>query len=366
MSAYLSALRAEQFIDADEHAALAPTGVQSAEELYALTLHFPALLAQALPQGHLAKISALAAQRTSLSFRNAAVARLNAPVPFAKGARHPPNAPYPPGARVAFKAAATAGTVKPPPRIDHHSAWRSAGWTVRDQGERGTCVAHAIAAAKEALAFDAATATPAALDESEQFLFWGAKQFDPSHADGTLHGYALQSLRQHGVCEESGWPYVPRPLAGGTVHQGPPPAPALSAAASRLHAGGGVAAPANAIELYRRLRKGAVTIGVPVFADPANPLKDNWNVGGLMEYGRVMDPPPLSVVIGGHAVCVLGFEPDEQELSGHGWFILRNSWGTSDWGSRLPVAGYRAPEPGYGQISWAYVDSYLWEMCWLA
>jgi Papain family cysteine protease len=359
---YLKELRAHALLTEEEYESLASTGAQSAEELYALTLHFPDLLADELPGSNLAKISALAAQRTTLAFRNAALARSASPLVFSKGARQPPNVPYPIGAQAASSGTAVGASSPPAPPapIDHHSALRSSGWPVRDQGQRGTCVAHAMAACKEALAVSAGAPS----DQSEQFLFWGAKQLDPSAADGTLHGYALAALHSYGLCGESLWPYVSMPSPA-SVHQGPPPSPAIAAARSALHVGGGVTSPSNAQALYQALLRGPVAIGVPVFADPANPAKDNWNIGGMMEYGRIMEPPRRSVVVGGHAVCVLGFAPDAREPAGQGWFIIRNSWGTSSWGSWLPHGTYWGPEPGYGQISWSYVDSYLWELCWL-
>lgn len=192
-------------------------------------------------------------------------------------------------------------------------------------------------------------------------MFWGAKQFDPTSTDGTNHPFALRALQSLGLCDESAWTYNPAPAA--TVHQGPPPGPALSAAASNLHIGGSVAAPAKAAALYKTLQRAPAAIGVPVFADPLAPTHDNWNVGGLMEYGRVLDPQPRSIVVGGHAVCVVGFEPDINEPAGRGWFVIRNSWGINIWGSKLPASAYHGPAPGYGQISWAYVDSYWWELC---
>ena len=59
-------------------------------------------------------------------------------------------------------------------------------------------------------------------------------------------------------------------------------------------------------------------------------------------------------------MCVTGFEPDNLEPTG-GYFIVRNSWGTS-WASGAPAAGSSyAPEPGYGEVSATYVDAYCWE-----
>jgi hypothetical protein len=66
-------------------------------------------------------------------------------------------------------------------------------------------------------------------------------------------------------------------------------------------------------------------------------------------------------VVGGHAVCVVGFEPDPEEPMG-GYFIARNSWGTL-WASLAPSPGdSHSPAAGYGEISASYVDAYLWEL----
>jgi len=108
--------------------------------------------------------------------------------------------------------------------------------------------------------------------------------------------------------------------------------------------------------------KRPLAISLPVFADPLDTTgRDNWNTPIALQYGRVIDPPPTSIVIGGHAVCVVGFVPDQGEQTG-GYFIFRNSWGRS-WAQAVPSAQYSSPEPGYGDISATYVDKYLWEMC---
>lgn len=370
MSAYLRGLLDEGLIEHREYQALAPMAPQSPDELYALTVHFHRLVAAVLPEGRLPRISALAARQTSQALRRTALEGVRHPLHFAKGASQPPQVPYPLGSQVSPStpgpggaAAGSSPTPAAPPLapIDHHTPLRAAGWPARDQGQRGTCVAHAMAALKEAQAPAAGATSPG--DRSEQFLFWAAKQFDPSPADGTLHGHALNGLRQLGLCDEGDWPYVPTPQSG-SVHQGPPPTLALGAAGAALHAGGGVATASNAMALYQQLLQAPVAIGVPVFADPQNQLLDNWNVAPMAAVGRVAEPPPLSVVVGGHSVCVVGFEPDSGEPAGRGWFVIRNSWGTA-FGANLPQGGCWGPEPGYGQISWSYVDNYLWEMCWL-
>ena len=102
-------------------------------------------------------------------------------------------------------------------------------------------------------------------------------------------------------------------------------------------------------------------MSVPVFADPRAPGgRDNWNTP-LSVFGVVMDPVATAVVIGGHAVCLVGFAPDPAERMG-GYFILRNSWGRG-WAASAPSEGRHAPEPGHGQISASYLEAYCWEYC---
>jgi hypothetical protein len=99
---------------------------------------------------------------------------------------------------------------------------------------------------------------------------------------------------------------------------------------------------------------------VPVFADPDDHASTNWNSDDGTEYGYVYDPPPTSVAVDGHAVCLTGFVGDPTEVLG-GFFIFRNSWGTSAWAASAPTPGYATPEPGYGMISASYVDRWAWE-----
>ena len=87
----------------------------------------------------------------------------------------------------------------------------------------------------------------------------------------------------------------------------------------------------------------------------------NWETEDAWRYGDIVDPPKGALSARyGHAVCIVGFEPDPDEEHG-GYFIFRNSWG-DDWAFDLPAPGYFAPQKGYGQISASYVEKYLWEL----
>ena len=99
---------------------------------------------------------------------------------------------------------------------------------IRDQGSRGTCVAHAALAAFEQFL----VSKKKAQDLSEQFLYWNCKRSDGAPwAAGTWLGIAMPLLQRDGCCIEPTWSYNPLPIAG-SEGQGPPPGGALLQALS--------------------------------------------------------------------------------------------------------------------------------------
>lgn len=214
---------------------------------------------------------------------------------------------------------------------------------IRNQGERGTCVAFAGCALLEC----ALNADGQANDHSEQFLYWMAKQHDgiPNDA-GTYLEVAVPLMVQYGVCLESDWVYNPQPIPG-NESQGPPPAGA-EAAALRYKADAfeqmNNRSPAAIRESLDAGR--AVAVSVPVY--------DNWYSNpSTRTVGTIPMPLPNSVLRGGHAMCAIGYDYDD-DFTGGGYFILRNSWGEG-WASMSPIA------PGYGAIPFAYIENYGWE-----
>ncbi|HJU39208.1 MAG TPA: C1 family peptidase, partial [Tahibacter sp.] len=171
-------------------------------------------------------------------------------------------------------------------------------------------------------------------------------------------------LADRGICLESEWPYDPVPIAGNPA-QGDAINPSLTARFSaglrrikRHHYAVG-ARRGNAASILALLRQGRpVAVSVPVFHD-AIIGRDNWNMPGGEKFGAVANPPPSSVVNGGHAVLIVGYVPNSLDPLG-GMFIFRNSWSTS-WGYELPSPGQAAPRPGYGEMPASYIDAHLWE-----
>ncbi len=82
---------------------------------------------------------------------------------------------------------------------------------VRDQGQRGTCVAFAVTAAHEVAR---AAGTQVSEDLSEEALYWGCKIIDGNWKSGTSFGSAAAAIGATGQPLEAIWPYQPRRAAG--------------------------------------------------------------------------------------------------------------------------------------------------------
>jgi hypothetical protein len=367
---FVDTLAQDAKLTAAETMILRSVGVRSFQDLHSLVQYFPSIQKAGV---RLPLLSNLAAQRAGAAFTSAAsrIMVAHRRQILARGATYPPGAHWAPGASVPIPTPGLPGAappVIPPPggAID----LRVAPWPVRNQGARGTCVAFASTACAELRNYLLSPVGPAHL--SEQFQYWAIKTTtgDPHpNQDGSFLEFARDALAAQGICEDPLWSYVQTPIPGNVSQAGGGnPSPAAQAdAAQRVFVGAnyqvfnapgtGAAAVLNALQQGR-----PVAITLPVFTDPAvaSP-QDNWTTPSGWLYGRVLNPPPTSTVSDGHAVCVVGFEPDVAEPKG-GFFILRNSWDVA-WASGAPSPGNSySPEQGYGDISATYIDDYLWEL----
>jgi hypothetical protein len=110
-----------------------------------------------------------------------------------------------------------------------------------------------------------------------------------------------------------------------------------------------------------------VAISIPEHQEPlAGPdAPSDWWQPLTVASGEVPDPapdaPPPRL---GHAVCILGFQPDPNEALG-GWFIFRNSLGER-WSTDAPVLGDVTPPivpaAGHGAISARHVEEHVYEI----
>jgi Papain family cysteine protease len=329
-----------------EIAVLRSSGVQSFEDIDSLLRNFPSIENAGV---RVPRLSSAVVRQTGAHF-SALAANISKPLTrpvLGFGAAHPKGAQSAPGTRVPIPPA-SAGSAPPPPPPGASAAGkidlRPPNWRVRNQGSRGTCVAFATTACVEH--YIGSPGVPP--DLSEQFLYCTikTKTSDPrKNADGTLLEYARDALSAYGICDESLWPYVGASIAGNISQAGGgnPSAPATAAAASHCYTAGSYqifnASGSGAQAVLNLLQNGQpVAITLPVFTDPAVPNgPDNWGTASGWAYGRVLNPPPTAIATDGHAVCVVGYEPDPTEPTG-GYFVFRNSWDVT-WANQTPSPG---------------------------
>lgn len=212
-------------------------------------------------------------------------------------------------------------------------------FAVRNQGGRGTCVAYTVTAVNE---YRLSKNFDRFVDLSEQHLYFEAKQLDgmPS-AFGTTIGAAARALGTRGQCRESIWPYRDDVFQNTNVH-GSMPANARS---------NGVRFLCNLQQLNPRDVAGiraALASRKPVaIAVPFYPL--SWRTRNIDVTGEIK--MPMGSQNGGHAVCLVGYQ-DDSSSPGGGFFILRNSWGTTSWGKACSYG------MGYGTIPYGYIQQY--------
>jgi C1A family cysteine protease len=211
---------------------------------------------------------------------------------------------------------------------------------VRDQAERGTCVAHASTAAAEHYW----RSQQKVLDLSRQFLYWDCKQHDGDpNAEGTWIGVAMPLLQSEGCCLETTWPYVPTPVPG-NESQDPPPAGAVTDAANYKIPAFYQLSPTSILDIKSELARGrCVAFSIPVF--------NSWFQNDeVTRTGEIVNPIPNEQDVGGHAMCFVGYEDvaDEPDLGG-GKFYLRNSW-DAYWATESVLG-----TPGYGTIPYSYI-----------
>ena len=216
---------------------------------------------------------------------------------------------------------------------------------VRNQANRGTCVAHGLLAAVEHL-----RGTQGAFnDMSEQFLYWNCKQHDGFAGDGTWAGVGAPLLQSDGCCREVTWAYNPNPIPG-NEGQGPPPAAAPAEAPSFTVAFVNILAPTSVDAIKAELARGrAVAFCFPVF--------NSWYQNpAVAASGEITMPLPGEVPAGGHCVCLSGYFDNPLDfLIGGGRFIVRNSW--DPWGT---ISAFGA---GYGTMPYNYVSYFGNEAC---
>jgi C1A family cysteine protease len=218
---------------------------------------------------------------------------------------------------------------------------------VEDQGELGSCTANAAAGLVEYLQLRTHGTYE---DLSRLFLYKVTRTYLGLSGDtGAYLRSTMGALRLFGAPPERFWPYAPERF------EDEPPA-FLYAFAENY----------EALEYYRLDAPGAdpgeVLQSIKRHIAAGLPSMFGFTVYESIrqsDSGDVAFPTPKERVLGGHAVCAVGYDDDavvRHPLTGStttGALILRNSWG-AEWG-----------DEGYGRLPYDYVTSGLAEDFWV-
>lgn len=201
-------------------------------------------------------------------------------------------------------------------RLNRHLDHRALMQPVRNQGQEGTCVGHAVAAV---MGFHqrnrVAPGKDAPDDEilSPRDIYWQARQRAPVNGDGAEVRAALKIAQVSGALTEAVAPYVE-----GQRDWQPPSGPGVDVVGDRAR---------NRARTYRRIRANEVE-SMALAIHQHGPLvytlevDDDFAEGG--KKGSVI--VPRGPKAGWHAVAAIGYDLER------GLLVIQNSWGP-EWGT---------------------------------
>lgn len=194
---------------------------------------------------------------------------------------------------------------------------------VEDQGQLGTCVAHATAAALEFLELMELKAKSGGQEVfpdqtfdpmSRLFLYYNscAIDGDAGQDNGTTNSSMMQAIAKWGICRESLWPYNPLMVSK-------PPLPACYKEGAQHLVLQDYSIDNTVIDQLKQcLVQGYPFIfGISVY--------DSFMSDDVAQSGIVPMPDPSENLQGGHDLCAVGYDDSKSA------FLVRNSWG-ADWG----------------------------------
>lgn len=209
---------------------------------------------------------------------------------------------------------------------------------IKNQGNRGTCVAFSITASNEYYQMKNGRN-----DLSEQHLYYEAKQIDGDNNCGTTIANAIKVISTQGQSREQFWAY--RPTTECNDHGNKP---ILADLDSQFFKAACLELDSHDIEIFKAaiISGGFISFSIPVY--------NSWvNSNEVNRTGRITLPLPDERVIGGHAMTIVGFQNDDN-FPGGGFFLFRNSWGLS-WAKESPYG------QGFGIIPFEYITQHCWE-----
>lgn len=239
-------------------------------------------------------------------------------------------------------------------------------WPLRDQGYTPTCTAYAAIACLELMTSTDNTLPP---HLSAGFMYHHMRE-EVENSSATFPGKALgftrfrdavSVLQTIGYVDVSVWPEQDTTRPPQHVTIGATKYPNVSFKAYRL----GDPRPTGLADLVAKelLDKRPVGAAFPEYHRPGVKGTTNWT--DAFEHGFVTMPRPGDVldVIGGHAVCIVGYTKHDREVVNSvndGYFIFRYSAGENF--ASAPTTG----EPqGYGLLPASLLDHSCWELMFM-
>ena len=181
---------------------------------------------------------------------------------------------------------------------------------VYDQGDLGSCTANALCGL---IGYD----KPGFLG-SRLFLYYNERFLENtvSQDSGATLYDGIQSLKNNGICPETDWPYIVKQFSV---------KPPTKCYQNALKEKALTVKNINTNDLVAM--KTCLSSGFPFVIGIA--VYESFETRQVAATGMVPMPKPKEQCLGGHAVCVVGYDDSKQS------FVVRNSWGTN-WG----IKGY--------------------------
>lgn len=226
-----------------------------------------------------------------------------------------------------------------PPNVNHIAGMEP----IQNQGARGTCVGFGSTALHEYSVFASGHAKTKL---SEEFVYDFCKKIDGQPtACGTWLLDAVKVLTQYGQCLEQLLSYNPTlPCNHNDTITTPIMQNAAQFRSSPTYYSN--SKDVNAMKVALAVRNSNVGFCIPVY--------NSWYRSPAVDRtGQITMPLSGEQSVGGHCMCLVGYQ-NNSAYPGGGYFILRNSWGTT-WGAQ---DAYGA---GYGTIPYAYISGYCTE-----
>jgi C1A family cysteine protease len=255
---------------------------------------------------------------------------------------------------------------------------------VKSQGSRGVCSIFSTTALMESLYIKAGTAMP---DFSEQYLQWSVKFQVGAYTmtSGSNARENLQAIHTYGIPAEEAWPYESYPWSEANDPEctgeedarptrchtnGAPPQMAVDAPKLKLPAGRYLNT--NSIKAHLTTKHTAVIVGLDFFYQAWNhrrstlPINADYWRRGIVTAPNAKDVTESHTHRAGHSILIVGWDDDleiqsrdengnlmvdaeGQPVMEKGFYVFKNSWGTSGFGVDNPFG------PGYGYLSMKYV-----------